>query len=81
MNGKLMRRLVDGCVCALVDSFVNSAPIMVELDGETDPLQIAGKELREKKVFGFAFATALCVCSRSLAGANDHPAVFARRKL
>lgn len=28
-----------------------NAPIMVELDGtETDPLQIATKELREKKV-------------------------------
>lgn len=28
----------------------NNAPIMVELDGETDPLQIAMKELRERKV-------------------------------
>jgi DNA-directed RNA polymerases I, II, and III subunit RPABC2 len=27
-----------------------NAPIMVELDGETDPLQIAMKELREKKI-------------------------------
>lgn len=26
------------------------APIMVELDGETDPLEIAMKELREKKI-------------------------------
>ena len=28
----------------------NNAPIMVELDGETDPLQIAMKELRERKI-------------------------------
>ena len=27
-----------------------NAPIMVELEGETDPLQIAMKELREKKI-------------------------------
>jgi len=27
-----------------------SAPIMVELEGETDPLQIAMKELRERKI-------------------------------
>ncbi|PVU89398.1 hypothetical protein BB559_005120 [Furculomyces boomerangus] len=27
-----------------------SAPVMVELDGESDPLEIAGKELREKKI-------------------------------
>eukprot|EP00743_Colponemidia_sp_Colp-15_P003445 GILK01003720.1.p1 GENE.GILK01003720.1~~GILK01003720.1.p1 ORF type:complete len:134 (-),score=25.86 GILK01003720.1:94-495(-) len=27
-----------------------NAPIMVELEGETDPLQIAEKELREKKI-------------------------------
>lgn len=27
-----------------------NAPVMVELDGETDPLAIAAKELREKKV-------------------------------
>ena len=27
-----------------------NAPIMVELEGETDPLQIALKELREKKI-------------------------------
>jgi len=26
------------------------APIMVELEGETDPLQIAMKELRERKI-------------------------------
>lgn len=26
------------------------APIMVELEGETDPLQIALKELRERKI-------------------------------
>lgn len=27
-----------------------NAPVMVDLDGETDPLEIAAKELREKKV-------------------------------
>eukprot|EP01117_Protostelium_nocturnum_P002177 TRINITY_DN12814_c0_g1_i1.p1 TRINITY_DN12814_c0_g1~~TRINITY_DN12814_c0_g1_i1.p1 ORF type:complete len:135 (+),score=55.87 TRINITY_DN12814_c0_g1_i1:127-531(+) len=27
-----------------------NAPVMVELEGETDPLQIAIKELREKKI-------------------------------
>ena len=26
------------------------APIMVDLEGETDPLQIATKELRERKI-------------------------------
>jgi DNA-directed RNA polymerase I, II, and III subunit RPABC2 len=34
------------------DHLVNSmnAPVLVDLEGETDPLQIAIKELREKKV-------------------------------
>jgi DNA-directed RNA polymerase I, II, and III subunit RPABC2 len=27
-----------------------NAPVMVDLDGETDPLKIAEKELREKKI-------------------------------
>mmetsp|Transcript_7065 Transcript_7065/g.8124 ORF Transcript_7065/g.8124 Transcript_7065/m.8124 type:complete len:152 (-) Transcript_7065:548-1003(-) len=27
-----------------------NAPVMVQLDGETDPIDIAGKELREKKI-------------------------------
>jgi DNA-directed RNA polymerase I, II, and III subunit RPABC2 len=27
-----------------------NAPIMVELEGETDPLEIAQKELRERKI-------------------------------
>jgi len=27
-----------------------NAPIMVELEGETDPLEIAMKELRERKI-------------------------------
>ncbi len=27
-----------------------NAPVLVELDGETDPLQIARKELLEKKI-------------------------------
>jgi DNA-directed RNA polymerase I, II, and III subunit RPABC2 len=36
-------RLADG-----VDSM--NAPVLVDLEGETDPLQIALKELREKKI-------------------------------
>jgi DNA-directed RNA polymerase I, II, and III subunit RPABC2 len=32
------------------DSFSMNAPIMVELEGETDPLQIAMRELRERKI-------------------------------
>lgn len=33
-------------------SYLNSmnAPVLVDLEGETDPLQIAIKELREKKI-------------------------------
>lgn len=27
-----------------------NAPVMVDLEGETDPLEIAMKELREKKI-------------------------------
>jgi DNA-directed RNA polymerase I, II, and III subunit RPABC2 len=27
-----------------------NAPVMVNIDGETDPLEIARKELREKKI-------------------------------
>jgi hypothetical protein len=27
-----------------------NAPVMVQLDGETDPLEIAMKELRDKKI-------------------------------
>ena len=27
-----------------------NAPLMVQIEGETDPLQIAMKELREKKI-------------------------------
>jgi DNA-directed RNA polymerases I, II, and III subunit RPABC2 len=27
-----------------------NAPVLVQLDGETDPLEIAGKELREKRI-------------------------------
>jgi DNA-directed RNA polymerases I, II, and III subunit RPABC2 len=27
-----------------------NAPVLVDLEGETDPLQIAMKELREKKI-------------------------------
>lgn len=30
--------------------FSMNAPVLVDLEGETDPLQIALKELREKKI-------------------------------
>lgn len=30
--------------------FSMNAPVLVDLEGETDPLQIAIKELREKKI-------------------------------
>lgn len=31
-------------------SYSMNAPVLVDLEGETDPLQIAIKELREKKI-------------------------------
>lgn len=31
-------------------SFSMNAPVLVDVEGETDPLQIAIKELREKKI-------------------------------
>ena len=34
-------------MCALCSM---NAPVMVEIDGETDPLKIAMKELRERKI-------------------------------
>lgn len=40
-------RLFGGCTDD--DSSLN-APVMVELDGETDPFQIAMKELRERRI-------------------------------
>lgn len=38
--------------CANMSDMVYSmnAPVLVDLEGETDPLQIAIKELREKKI-------------------------------
>ena len=33
-----------------VDVCSMNAPVLVDLEGETDPLQIAIKELREKKI-------------------------------
>lgn len=38
------RTLLTGCVYSM------NAPVLVDLEGETDPLQIAIKELREKKI-------------------------------
>lgn len=34
----------------LICGFSMNAPVLVDLEGETDPLQIAIKELREKKI-------------------------------
>ena len=36
--------------CGFVSSNSMNAPVLVDLEGETDPLQIAIKELREKKI-------------------------------
>lgn len=38
----------DACVCGL--RFSMNAPVMVDIEGETDPLKIAMKELRERKI-------------------------------
>ena len=40
--------LIPTCLCARTHSM--NAPVMVELEGETDPLQIALKELRHRKI-------------------------------
>lgn len=41
----------DGSVDANSGAFPSlNAPVLVDLEGETDPLQIAIKELREKKI-------------------------------
>lgn len=43
---KLSRGVADGA-----DGIPSmNAPVLVDLEGETDPLQIAIKELREKKI-------------------------------
>lgn len=44
-----------------------NAPVMVELEGETDPLQIAMKELRAKKV------SALSLFKRNIGWGTDIP--------
>ena len=41
----------DSCDCLLIFCLNSmNAPVLVDLEGETDPLQIAIKELREKKI-------------------------------
>jgi DNA-directed RNA polymerase I, II, and III subunit RPABC2 len=35
---------------SLIHLYSMNAPVLVDLEGETDPLQIAIKELREKKI-------------------------------
>lgn len=41
-------RIVQVMLTQWLDSM--NAPVMVDLDGETDPLEIAMRELREKKI-------------------------------
>ena len=56
------------------------APVMVELEGETDPLVIAQKELKQRKVDHVFFKY---LCSTNLtsffADPNHHPEVHAGR--
>lgn len=41
---------IEGLRWAVLIVFSMNAPVLVDLEGETDPLQIAIKELREKKI-------------------------------
>ena len=56
------------------------APVMVELEGETDPLVIAQKELKQRKV-DHVFFNYLCSTKLSsfFADPNHHPEVHAGR--
>ena len=56
------------------------APVMVELEGETDPLVIAQKELKQRKV-NHVFFNYLCSTNLTsfFADSNHHPEVHARR--
>ena len=50
-----MRARIAFTTCVLLQSisdwsFSMNAPVLVDVEGETDPLQIAIKELREKKI-------------------------------
>lgn len=47
-----LERALFGWLGSLLTSLLYSmnAPVLVDLEGETDPLQIAIKELREKKI-------------------------------
>lgn len=44
--------VINKVIANLFDFFVRSmnAPVLVDLEGETDPLQIAMKELNQKKI-------------------------------
>lgn len=44
--GDAQRKYASNALC----SHSMNAPVLVDLEGETDPLQIAIKELREKKI-------------------------------
>ena len=56
------------------------APVMVELEGETDPLVIAQKELKQRKV-DHVFLKYMCSTKLSsfIADPNHHPEVYAGR--
>ena len=58
------------------------APVMVELEGETDPLVIAQKELKQRKVDHVLFnMESICSTKSSsfFADPNHHPEVHAGR--
>ena len=40
-----MKQLPDNCL-----QIANGAPVLVEIEGETDPLKISGKELLARKI-------------------------------
>jgi DNA-directed RNA polymerase I, II, and III subunit RPABC2 len=44
MGGQTWEKFTDWRISSM------NAPVLVDLEGETDPLQIAIKELREKKI-------------------------------
>jgi len=47
-EGEVLRERKGGEGLLILNSM--NAPVLVDLEGETDPLQIALKELREKKI-------------------------------
>lgn len=47
-SGRTSSQLSDNNITDGINSM--NAPVLVDVEGETDPLQIAIKELREKKI-------------------------------